>query len=135
MQDGSTTLNAGVLYFNVYVRATGGSFADFRFVKRIESGLGANIAVSLSSEAYNLPGANSGINAGTVVLPRVAGSADAYLLMHDPDVLCWKQLGSMIKYDLAVTTTAYEWLQLLYGTPLVMAPLKNVIIQNLKSEA
>ena len=135
LQDGSTTLNAGVLYFNVYVRATGGSFGDFRFVKRIESGLGANIAVSLSSEAYNLPGANSGINAGTVVLPRVAGSADAYLLMHDPDVLCWKQLGSMIKYDLAVTTTAYEWLQLLYGTPLVMAPLKNVIVQNLKSES
>ena len=53
--------------------------------------------------------------------------------MHDPDVLCWKQLGSMIKYDLAVDDTSYKWLQLLYGTPLVMAPRKNVIIRNLNS--
>ncbi len=61
------------------------------------------------------------------------GTAKAFLLMHDPDVLCWKQLGSMIKYDLAVTDTSYKWLQLLYGTPLISAPRKNVILQNLTS--
>jgi hypothetical protein len=51
--------------------------------------------------------------------------------MHDSDALCWKQLGSMIKYDLAVTDTSYRWLQLLYGTPLVTAGRKHVIAENL----
>ena len=126
-----------VLYFNLYIRAENGAFSDFRFVKRLAApaNAGTNNGNSFYNEAFNLPGDFSGINAGTVTLNRTAGAADAYLLMHDPDVLCWKQLGSMIKYDLAVTTTQYEWLQLLYGTPLVMAPLKNVIVRNLKSEA
>ena len=130
----SGTLTAGVLYFNLYVRAAASdSFADFRFLKRAAVTTGAGII--LNDEVFDIQVANSGPNAGSVTLPRTAGAADAYLLMHDPDVLCWKQLGSMIKYDLAVTTTQYEWLQLLYGTPLVMAPLKNVIVRNLKSEA
>ena len=127
-----------VLYFNLYIRAENGAFSDFRFVKRLAAPANGqtNNGNSFYNEAFNLPGTpSSGINAGTVTLNRTAGAADAYLLMHDPDVLCWKQLGSMIKYDLAVTTTQYEWLQLLYGTPLVMAPLKNVIVRNLKSEA
>ena len=59
------------------------------------------------------------------------GSSSAYLLMHDPDVLSWKQLGSLIKYDLAVTNTSYQWLQLLYGMIVIQAPRKNVIIENL----
>lgn len=62
---------------------------------------------------------------------QVPGSAKAYLLMHDADALCWKQLGSMIKYDLAVTDTSYRWLQLMYGTPLVSAGRKHVIGDNI----
>lgn len=61
----------------------------------------------------------------------VPGAAKAYLLMHDVDALCWKQLGSMIKYDLAVTDTSYRWLQLLYGTPLISAGRKHCIGENL----
>lgn len=62
---------------------------------------------------------------------QLPGSARAFLLMHDSDALCWKQLGSMIKYDLAVTDTSYKWLQLLYGTPLVSAARKQTIAENL----
>lgn len=62
---------------------------------------------------------------------KLPGSQRAFLLMHDSDALCWKQLGSMIKYDLAVTDTSYKWLQLLYGTPLVNAARKHVIAKNL----
>ena len=95
------------LYINVYS-------ADSVFIGRgLISGAEAAIPAALNS-----------------VTP---GSGKAFLIMHDPDVLCWKQLGSMIKYDLAVTDTSYKWLQLLYGTPLVMAPRKNVIIANLNS--
>ena len=132
------TVQSAVLYFNVYTRAAASNlFSDYRFAFRLPlpSGTGGGRAQDLNREVFSIVKASSGVNAGEVVLPRIAGTAKAFLLMHDPDVLCWKQLGSMIKYDLAVTTTAYEWLQLLYGTPLVMAPLKNVIIHNLKSEA
>ena len=136
----ASNADPSVLYFNLYVRGTTSAATDvtaFRFSKRVPAPAAGGVGAThiYLNEVFNLPGANSEINAGTVTLGRVAGAADAYLLMHDPDVLCWKQLGSMIKYDLAVTTTAYEWLQLLYGTPLVMAPLKNVIVRNLKSEA
>lgn len=99
------------LYFNIF-RAPVGTTAGWEFTKRL------------------LPGASATTHDidFNATLP---GSARAHLLMHDPDVLVWKQLGSMIKYDLAVTDTSYKWLQLLYGTPLIMAPRKNVIIENL----
>ena len=132
------TIAAGsdILYLNIYTRATGGG-ADavgYEFLKRVPNATETN--ESVLNENY-LIGAAGGVNGrlGTASISRLAGTGKAFLLMHDPDVLCWKQLGSMIKYDLAVTTTQYEWLQLLYGTPLVMAPRKNVIVSNLRSES
>ena len=127
---------ASRLYINMYVRPNGGDFASYRFCKRVPYA-NTTAAIFVNNEVFAF-GGNSmapNINASAASINRISGTAKAYLLMHDPDVLCWKQLGSMIKYDLAVTTTQYEWLQLLYGTPLVMAPLKNVIVTNLKSEA
>lgn len=99
------------LYFNVF-RAPVGTTTGHEFIGRI--------APAGTGNAHN-------IDYGAVV----AGSAKAYLLMHDPDVLCWKQLGSMIKYDLAVVDTSYKWLQLMYGTPLVSAARKCVIAENI----
>lgn len=61
----------------------------------------------------------------------IAGKEKAYLLMNDPDTLCFKQLGNMIKYDLAVIDTSYRWLQLLYGMCVIQQPRKHVIIDNL----
>ena len=127
----------GVLYYNIYFASGATATSDaFRFVKRVSAVNSAAADVSLVNEEFVNPSPlqSRGASGSPISISRVAGSAKAFLLMHDPDVLCWKQLGSMIKYDLAVTTTQYEWLQLLYGTPLIMAPLKNVIIRNLRSE-
>ena len=99
------------LYFNIFRSAVGASTAQ-QFIGRI--------ATSTSGAVYLIDE-----NA------RVPGSARAYFLMNDPDVLVWRQLGSLIKYDLAVTTTSYQWLQLIYGGIMVMAPRKNIIIDNL----
>ncbi len=99
------------LYFNVF-RAPVGTTTLHEFIQRI--------AVGTSGTAHNID-FNS----------YQPGKAKAFLLMHDPDVLCWKQLGSMIKYDLAVTDTSYKWLQLLYGTPLVSAGRKQIIAKNI----
>jgi hypothetical protein len=99
------------LYFNVF-RAPVGTTAGWQFIGRLApAGSGSSYVID-----NNL---------------QLPGSAKAYLLMHDSDALCWKQLGSMIKYDLAVTDTSYKWLQLLYGTVLVSAARKQVIAQNL----
>lgn len=99
------------LYLNVF-RAPAGTTTGWKFIGRVKP-LGTGVAVNID---YNL------------VQP---GSGRAYLLMHDADALCWKQLGSMIKYDLAVTDTSYKWLQLMYGTPLVSAARKHCIGDNI----
>ena len=101
------------LYFNVF-RAPVATTAGHEFIGRIAPA-GSGVAHSVD---YNA---------------RQPGSARAYFLMQDPDVLVWRQLGSLIKYDLAVTTTSYQWLQLIYGGIMVMAPRKNIIIDNLKA--
>jgi hypothetical protein len=105
------TYSGAVLYFNVF-RAPVGTTAGWEFIERL--------AATTSGATYVL---DENL--------RLPGSARAYLLMHDPDVLSWKQLGSLIKYDLAVTNTSYQWLQLLYGMIVIQAPRKNVIIDNL----
>lgn len=64
----------------------------------------------------------------------IPGKEKAYLLMNDPDTLCFKQLGNMIKYDLAVIDTSYRWLQLLYGMVVIQQPRKHVIIDNLSQK-
>lgn len=99
------------LYFNIF-RSAVGATSGWQFTQRIATVTSGSTAV-IDQNVW------------------VPGGAKAYLLMHDPDVLSWKQLGSLIKYDLAVTDTSYKWLQLLYGTPLVMAPRKNIISINM----
>ena len=99
------------LYFNVF-RSPVGTTTGHQFIGRIAPA-GSTVSTLVDQ---NL---------------KVPGSSRAYMLMHDPDVLVWRQLGSLIKYDLAVTTTSYQWLQLIYGGIMVMAPRKNIIIDNL----
>lgn len=102
------------LYANVFRSPKDGAGAGWEFIGRVKVlGTGNTIDIDFNS-----------------ILP---GAAKAFLLMHDTDALCWKQLGSMIKYDLAVTDTSYKWLQLLYGTPLVAAARKHTVAKNLTS--
>jgi len=100
------------LYFNIF-RSPKDATGENRWIKRIAPGGSGN--------AHDID-----------FNERVPGSSRAYLMMHDPDVFCWKQLGSLIKYDLAVTNTSYQWLQLLYGMVVIQAPRKNIIIDNLQ---
>lgn len=109
--DAEISFTGSPLYANVF-RAPVGTTAGWEFIGRVA--LGASGAAVVIDRNERLP-----------------GSARAFLLMHDTDALCWKQLGSMIKYDLAVTDTSYKWLQLLYGTPLVNAARKHTIADNL----
>lgn len=100
------------LYANIFRTALAGAGSGWKFIGRIKLlGSGVSVRIDINS--------------------TVPGAGKAFLLMHDADALCWKQLGSMIKYDLAVTDTSYKWLQLMYGTPLVAAGRKHCIAKNL----
>lgn len=45
--------------------------------------------------------------------------------------LTFRQLLPMIKMNLAIIAPALRWMQLLYGTPIVFAPKKNVVVKNI----
>lgn len=62
---------------------------------------------------------------------RLPGLAQNYLLSMDSEVLRFKQLAPLMKMDLAIVATAYRWMQLMYGTPIVFAPRKNYIYMNI----
>ena len=59
------------------------------------------------------------------------GLASAYLLSNESEVVRFKQLAPLMKMDLAIIATAYRWMQLMYGTPIVYAPRKNLIFENI----
>lgn len=65
---------------------------------------------------------------GNEYLPRCFGG-----LMLDMSVqsLSFKQLSPMIKMPLAILGPSIRWMQLLYGTPIVYAPKKNVVYRNI----
>ena len=62
---------------------------------------------------------------------KLPGLAQAYLLSNDSEVLRFKQLAPLMKMDLAIIATAYRWMQLMYGTPVVYAPRKCLVRENI----
>jgi len=66
---------------------------------------------------------------------KLPGLAQAYLLSQEAEVMRFKQLAPLMKMDLAIIATAYRWMQLLYGTPIVYAPRKNLIYSNVGRSA
>lgn len=62
---------------------------------------------------------------------KLPGLSQAYLLTNNAEVLRFKQLAPLMKMDLAIIATAYRWMQLLYGTPIVYAPRKCLLFENI----
>jgi len=59
------------------------------------------------------------------------GTFKGLLLDLTDQSLAFKQLSPMIKMPLAIISPAIRWMQLLYGTPVVYAPKKNVVFKNI----
>lgn len=55
----------------------------------------------------------------------------ALLIQQTPDIVEFKQLAPLMKMDLAITSPAYRFMMLLYGTPFLYAPKKAVLIKNI----
>lgn len=106
------TYSGSPVYLNAFRSPLNGAGAGWEFIGRL--------APAGSGSAHNVD-----------YNVKAPGRSTAFLLMHDPDALVFKQLGSMIKYDLAVTDTSYRWLQLLYGMIVIAAPRKHIILENI----
>lgn len=109
----------------VAVPATAGAiaYAIYRSVKGSDSG---HEFIGLVA-----PAAVGGAATLTDLNQKLPGLAQAYLMTNEAEVVRFKQLAPLMKMDLAIIATAYRWMQLLYGTPIVYAPRKNFILENI----
>lgn len=124
-----TLTNAAVIgafpteYYRIYrsaVIATGGAVpatpAEFSLVLQVactDQGAGASPAVLVDLN---------------FLLPF---TSIAYLGELTPNVITFRQLAPMMRLDLAVLAPAYRWMILLYGTPILFAPLKWLRMVNI----
>lgn len=58
------------------------------------------------------------------------GTSRAYLLQMNLQSMSFRQLAPMMKIPLATLAASIRWMQLIYGTPIVYAPRKNIILLN-----
>ena len=59
------------------------------------------------------------------------GCNQAFMVQENTEVINFKQLAPIMKMDLAITSPAFKFLVLMYGTPFLYAPLKMVRIINI----
>lgn len=59
-------------------------------------------------------------------------TSTAFIGQMTPDVITFRQLAPLVKMDLATIAPAYKWMILLYGVPVIFAPLKWTKVTNIK---
>jgi hypothetical protein len=62
----------------------------------------------------------------------IPGCGRAYMYQNNVNNYSFRQLAPMMKIPLATIAASIRWMQLLYGTPVVYTPLKNVCFINVK---
>jgi len=97
----------------------------YRSVASLASGVPASLAsYALVAQVPSLSQAASGTTVFDDLNLQLPFTSTAYLGELTPSVLTFRQLMPMMKMDLAVLSPAYRWMILLYGTPILFAPLK-----------
>jgi len=77
---------------------------------------------------------SAGPNASVVWVDSNAdqpGTGKLLLMYEDPTNFCFKQLIPFVKIPLAIVDASIRWMQMLYGTPILATPRKNVLIKNI----
>lgn len=107
---------ADAQFMNVYISPVGGTIAGGSELYRSQTlplGAANNAAVTFSGK-------------------RQANSYTAFIGQMTPDVITFRQLAPLVKMDLATIAPAYKWMILLYGVPIIFAPLKWTRVINIK---
>lgn len=102
----------GAIGYNVFRSSVSGS--DWKFIGSVKDSTGNGGGATFRDHGDYLPGA-----------------AHAYLMEQNNYNLMWRQLAPLLKLDLATISPAIRWMQLLYGTPIVYAPLHHAIMDNI----
>ena len=111
-----TTGCADAQFMNVYISEVGGTIAllsEMYLVQTIP--LGATIITAMTYSGKRLP-----------------NTYTAFIGQMTPDVLTFRQLAPLVKMDLATIAPAYKWMILLYGVPVIFAPLKWTRVINIQ---
>lgn len=108
---------AGAYAYAVYRSAKGGDAASAQFI------------------GYVAPSTVGG--AGTLIdlNHKLPGMGEAVLLSNESEVVRFKQLAPLYKADLAKTAMTKRWFQALLGMPIVYAPRKNYLFENIGKAA
>lgn len=91
------------------------------------------LVAGAETEIAKIPAAAN--NAATTFVDKnenIQGTGRLLLLTDDPTNMAFKQLCPFIKIPLAIVDASIRWMQLLYGTPILFTPRKNVLIKNIK---
>lgn len=100
--------------YKVYRRLSSGVTADLRYFITVKNTV-ANPEI-VADRNFNIP-----------------GTSKAWMLQGNVQNYAFKQLAPLMRLPLATIAASYRWLQLLYGTPIVYTPTKNVIYKNIGS--
>jgi len=97
--------------FMIFRSAKDGVATTSEFIKRVIKGTTTTVVTDLNAD---LPGLATG-----------------YLMKMDVDNVVFKQLAPLMKMDLAIVGTAYRWMQLHYGMPMLFTPRFNAKVKNI----
>lgn len=104
------------------------SFTIYRSQKGAASAAASTFYPIFSVSASQLAAGYDG-GAASKVRDRnrfIQNTNQAMLIQQDNEVMSFKQLAPLMKMDLAITTPAYRFMMLMYGTPFLYAPKKMV---------
>lgn len=97
-------------YYKIYRTEPGGAAATAKLIARVPRTGATTTFVDLNTTLPN--------------------TSSAYLFQMNSDNMGFKQLAPMVKVPLATIDTSIRWMQLIYGTPVVFSPRRNVIYRN-----
>ncbi len=105
--------------------------------KKGDTGAGATFYPLFQISAGELAAGYDGGAAGTVRDRNrwLPGCNQGMLVQQDSEIVEFKQLAPLMKMDLAITSPAYRFMVLLYGTPFLYAPKKMIRYINIGQAA
>ena len=110
---GVTPSSSTTGWYEVYRTAKNGALGSERLVLKIVNAAGAG-ATTINEYNDHIPYCTNG-----------------FLFQQNLESLIFKQLAPMVKIPLATIDSSIRWMQLLYGTPVLYTPGKNVLLRNI----
>lgn len=95
----------------------------------------ANFIGVLTPRAKDIAGLFLAVTAATDLNADLPKTYLSLMLDMTMQSLTFKQLSPLVRMPLATISPAIRWMQLLYGTPIVFAPKKNVVYKNIGEAA